>query len=50
MEDKNRKGKTIYLFKNIREVTGKFKPRIGGLKSKSGNDLSEGGIVKEGWR
>ena len=28
----------------------KFKPRIGGLKSKSGNDLSEEGTVKEGWR
>ena len=50
MEDNNRKGKTRYIFKNIREVTGKFKPRIGGLKSKLGNDLSEEGTVKEGWR
>ena len=39
MEDDNRKGKTRDLFKNIREVTGQFKPRIGGLKSKLGNDL-----------
>ena len=50
IEDENRKGKTRYLFKRIREVTGKFKPRIGGLKSKSGNYLSEEGTVKEGWR
>ena len=50
IEDENRKGKTRDLFKKIREVTGKFKPRIGGLKSKSGNDLSEEGTVKEGWR
>ena len=47
---------SFYIFryfsfsKKIQEVTGKFKPRIGGLKSKSGNDLSEEGTVKEGWR
>ena len=41
IEDENRKGKTIYLFKKIRELTGKYKPRIGGIKSMSGNDLSE---------
>ena len=49
IEDENRKGKTRDLFKKICELTGKFKPRIGGLKSKSGNDLSEEGTVKEGW-
>ena len=50
IEDGNRKGKTRDLFKKIREVTGKFKPRIGVLKSRSGNDLSEEVTVKEGWR
>ena len=41
IEDGNRKGKTIDLCKKIREITGKYKPRIGGIKSTSGNDLSE---------
>ena len=45
MEDENGKGKTRYLLKKIREVTGKFKPRIGGLKSKSGNTL----VKKDLW-
>ena len=39
IEDENKKGKTRDLFKEIRELTSKFKPRIGGLKSESGNDL-----------
>ena len=50
IEDENRKGKTRDLFKKIREITGKYKPRIGGIKSTSGNDLSEEGPVKQGWR
>ena len=44
---------TLETFKKIREFTGKYKPRIGGIKSKSGNDLSEEGPVdclKQGWR
>ena len=44
------KGKTRDLFKKIREITGKYKPRIGGIKSTSGNDLSEEAPVKQGWR
>ena len=50
IEDENRNGKTRDLFKKIREITGKYKPRIGGIKSTSGNDLSEDGSVKQGWR
>ena len=50
IEDENRKGKTRDLFKKIREITGKYKPRIGGIKSTSANDPSEEGIVKQGWR
>ena len=50
IEGENRKGKTRDLFKKIREITGKYKPRIGGIKSTSGNDLSEEGTVKQGWR
>ena len=52
IEDENRTGKTRYLdlFKKIREITGKYKPRIGGIKSTSGNDFSEEGHVKQGWR
>ena len=38
IEDENRKGKTRYLFKKIREITGKNKPRIRGIKSTSEND------------
>ena len=48
IEDENRKGKTRDLFKKIREITGKYKPRIGGIKSTSGNDLSEEGTVTQG--
>ena len=47
IEDENKKGKTRDLFKKIREITGKCKPRIGGIKSTSGNDLSEEGSVKQ---
>ena len=50
IEDENRKGKTRDLFKKIQEITGKYKPRIGGIKSTSGNDFSEEGHVKQGWR
>ena len=50
IEDENRTGKTRDLFKKIREITGKYRPRIGGIKSTSGNDLSEEGPVKQGWR
>ena len=50
IEDENRKGKTRDLFNRIREITGKYKPRIGGIKCTSGNDLSEEGPVKQGWR
>ena len=50
IEDENRKGKTRDLFKKFLEIPEKYKPRIGGIKSKSGNDLSEEGPVKQGWR
>ena len=33
IEDENRKGKTRDLFKKIQELTGKYKPMIGGIKS-----------------
>ena len=32
------------------KITGKYKPKIGGIKRTSGNDLSEEGPVKQGWR
>ena len=50
LQDENRKGKIRDVSEKIREVMGKSKPTIGGLKSKSGNDLSEEGPVKQGWR
>ena len=41
IEAKNRKGKTRYLFKKIREITGKAKPRIGGIKASQEMTLVE---------
>ena len=38
------------VFKKIRDVTGEFKPRVGGLKSKTGGNLCEEALVKERWR
>ena len=50
IKDENRKGKTRDISKKIRGITGKYKPRIRGIKSTSGNDLSEEVPVKQGWR
>ena len=50
IETADRKGETIYLCKKIREVTGKFKSRIGGLNTKTGNDVCEERLVRQGWR
>ncbi|KAG1652592.1 Craniofacial development protein 2 [Nymphon striatum] len=50
VEENNRLGKTRDLFKKIREITGTFKARLAGLKSKSGGDLCEETLVKNRWK
>ena len=41
IEENNRKGKTRYLFKKIRDTKGTFHARMGSIKDRNGNDLTE---------
>ena len=43
-------GKTRDLFKKIRDITGKFNPKLGGLKNKSGEDITSQDEVKARWK
>ena len=50
LEENNKKGKTRDLFKKIREITGKFISKLGGLKNKKGKNLTEDSEIKQRWR
>ena len=41
VEEDNRKGRTREVFKKIKEITGKFTPRLDGVKGKDGKVLTE---------
>jgi len=47
MEKDNQHGKTRDLFKRVKEITGKFTPRIGIVKDQSGRSLYEAKEVRE---
>ena len=47
-EEKNRMGKTRYLFKKIRDTKGTFHEKMGLIKDRNGMDLTEAKLLKRG--
>ena len=50
IEEKNRMGKTIDLFKNIRDTKGTFHAKMGSIKDRNGRDLTEAEDIKKRWQ
>ena len=46
-EENNRKGKTIDLFEQIRDIKGTFHARMGSIKDRNGMDLTEAEDIKK---
>ena len=49
IEKNNRMGKTRYLFKKIGDLKETFHGRIGMIKDRNGNDLTEAEEIKKRW-
>ena len=50
VEEKNRMGKTRYLFKEIRDTKGTFHAKMGLIKDRNGMDLTEAEDIKKRWQ
>ena len=50
IEEKNRMGKTIDLFKKIRDTKGTFHAKMGSIKDRNGMDLTEAKDFKKRWQ
>ena len=50
IEEKNRMGKTRYLFKKIRDTKGTFHATMGSIKDRNGMDLTEAKDIKKRWK
>ena len=50
IEENNRMGKTIDLFKKIRATKGTFHARLGLIKDRNGLDLTEAEDIKKRWQ
>ena len=50
IEENNRMGKTIDLFKKIRDTNGTFHAKIGSIKDRNGMDLTETEDIKKRWQ
>ena len=50
IEENNRLGKTRNLFKKIRDTKGTFHAKIGTIKDRNSNDLTEAEDVKKKWQ
>ena len=50
IEENNRKGKTGYLFKKIRDTKGPFHAKMGSIKDRNGMDLTEAEDIKKRWQ
>ena len=50
IEENNRMGKTRDLFKKIRDTKGTFHTKMGTIKDKNGNDLTEAEEIKKRWQ
>ena len=50
MEENNRMGKTIDLFKTIRNAKGTFHAMMGTIKDRNSKDLTEAERIKKRWQ
>ena len=50
IEENNRKGKSIDLFKKIRDTKGIFHAKMGSIKDRNGMDLTEAEDIKKRWQ
>ena len=50
IEEKNRLGKTRDLFKKIRDSKGTFHAKMGSIKDRNGNDLTDAEDIKKRWQ
>ena len=50
LEKNNRMGKTRDLFKEIRDIKGKFQAKIGSIKDRNGMHLTEAEDIKKRWQ
>ena len=48
--ENNRKGKSIDLFKKIRDIKGTFQAKMGSIKVRNGMDLTEAEDIKKRWQ
>ena len=50
MEESNKMGKTIDLFKKIRDTKGTFHAKMGSIKDRNGMDLTGAEEIKSRWQ
>ena len=50
IKENNRMGKTRELFKKIRDTKGTFHGKMGTIKDKNGEDLTEAEEIKKRWQ
>ena len=50
IQENNRLGKTIELFKKIRDTKGTFHAKMGSIKDRNGMDLTEAEYIKRRWQ
>ena len=50
IEENSRMGKTIALFKKIRDIKGTFHAQMGSIKDRNGMDLTEAEDIKKRWQ
>ena len=50
IEENNKLGKTIALFKKIRDTKGTFHAKMGSIKDRNGTDLIEAEAIKKRWQ
>ena len=50
IEENNRMGKTIALFKKIRDTKGTFHAKMGTIKDRNGIDPEEAEYIKNRWQ
>ena len=50
IEENNRIGKTIDLFKKIKDTKGIFHAKMGTIKDRNGMDLTEAEDIKKRWQ
>ena len=50
IEENNRMGKTIDLFKKMRDTKGRFHEKMGSIKDRNAMDLTEAEDIKKRWQ